>query len=180
MATIDLNNLFLPKKVNSNQTLVSNQVQGKIPVYVDLHLDLDLEKNIGLGNKPKNSSDIMVDTDVEAVKNSIRNLFTTRKGQKLLDPNFGASLEKYLFDPVTESRAKVIGNDITYAISNYEPRIDIIKVYVQTNPTSLNFNFTTDQQLGAGYGIILIYQFKNLAQQNILKILAQIGGQIII
>jgi len=180
MATIDLNNLFLPKKVNSNQTVVSNQVQGKAPVYVDLHLDLDIEKNIGLGNNPKNSSDILVDTDINAVKNSIRNIFTTRKGQKLLDPNFGASLEQYLFEPVSQSRAQIIGNDINYAIINYEPRIEVIKVYVQTNPSSLNFNFTTDQQLGAGYGIILVYQFKDIPQQNILKIMAQIGGQIII
>jgi hypothetical protein len=80
MATIDLNNLIRPKKVNNTTTTSTLQVKNVNPVYVDLHLDLTLENNIGLGNNPVESRDILVDTDIQAIKNSIRNIFTTKKG----------------------------------------------------------------------------------------------------
>ena len=49
MAKIDLNNLVKPKEVNSPDTKVSNQVIDVQTVYTDLHLDLQISKNIGSG-----------------------------------------------------------------------------------------------------------------------------------
>jgi hypothetical protein len=100
MATIDLNNLIRPKKVNTPTTDIKKRVQSIAPIYVDLHLDMDLEKSIGLGDRVVGSKDILADTDIEAVKNSMRNIFSTKKGEKVLNPEFGCSLEKYLFSPV--------------------------------------------------------------------------------
>jgi phage baseplate assembly protein W len=192
MATIDLNNLIRPKKVNNTTTTPTLQVNNINPVYVDLHLDLTLENTIGLGNNPVQSRDILVDTDIQAIKNSIRNIFTTKKGQKLLSPDFGCSLEQYLFEKVSEFGGNIIGNAIHDAIVQYEPRVDIVKIYVETQPyktKDLKFsgknltsytNSKVDMQLGPGYAITVIYKFKEIQKQDILSIFAEMGGQILI
>lgn len=194
MATIDLNNLIRPKKVNSTSTIVTEQVETNAPVYVDLHLDFALNKSIGLGENPVNSLDIKTDYDIEAIKNSIKNIFTTKKGQKLLDPNFGCSLDQFLFEKVSELGGKAIGDEIFNAISQYEPRVDVIKIYVKTQPyvtqnlNIINNNLTTSikkkvenqvEEIGPGYAITVIYQIKEIKKQDILNMVAQIGGQIL-
>jgi phage baseplate assembly protein W len=191
MATIDLNNLIRPKLINSNTTLINKQAQKPTPVYVDLHLDLQSDQNIGLGNNPANSNDILVDTDLEAVKNSIRNIFTTIPGQKVLNPTFGASLDQFLFEPVTELGANVIGNTIRDAINEYEPRVTLLGVYVEMNPQSTSqigyngnsyslINPNSNQNIGEGYAVTISYQFKEIPIKQNVTLFAQLGGQIII
>jgi phage baseplate assembly protein W len=191
MATIDLNNLIRPKLINSNTTLTNKQVQKSTPVYVDVHFDLQSEKSIGLGYNPANSNDILVDTDIQAVKNSIRNIFSTIPGQKILNPIFGASLEQFLFEPVTQLGANAIGNTILDAINKFEPRVNVLKVYVEMNPKTTpqaNFNGSffsitnpnSNQNIGEGYGVTIVYQFKEIPTQQNITLFAQLGGQIIV
>lgn len=168
MATIDLNNLIRPKQVNSPNTLVNQQVNQPLPVYVDLHLDLTQAKSIGLGNNVINSSDILVDTDIQAIKNSIYNIFTTRPTQKLLTPTFGCALDQYLFDSVSQFKAQIIGNAILNGIEKFEPRVTVTNVLVTPQP---------DQNQ---YTIKVAYTFNELPKQSYLNIIAQQGGQILI
>ena len=62
--------------------------------YADLHLDIEL--NSFLSNKTvganKNNQDLKLSYDESAIYNSIRNTFNTKKGQKILDPNFGLDI----------------------------------------------------------------------------------------
>lgn len=168
MATIDLNNFVRPKNVNKPQTILSKKVEVVKNVYTDLHLDLTMAKNIGLGNSPSTTNDILVDTDIDAIKNSIRNIFTTRKGQKILTPEFGSSLDQYLFEPITEIYARAIGDDILTSIEKYEPRIQVLKVLVAPNPDENQYNISVS------------YKFLEFKKESILSIIAQHGGQILI
>jgi phage baseplate assembly protein W len=166
VATIDLNNLVRPKQVNNPYTKPSERVEVVQSVYTDLHFDLTLAKSIGVGTSPSDTNDILVDNDVDAIKNSIRNIFTVRKGQKLLNPEFGSSLEQYLFEPITEIYARAIGDDILSSIEKYEPRIEVLKVLVLPNPDENQYN------------IGVSYKFLEFKKENVLNIIAQLGGQI--
>ncbi len=168
MATIDLNNFVRPKNVNKPQTILSEKVEVVKSVYTDLHLDLTMAKNIGVGNSPATTNDILVDTDIDAIKNSIRNIFTTRKGQKILTPEFGSSLEQYLFEPITEIYARAIGDDILTSIEKYEPRIQVLKVLVAPIPDENQYNISVS------------YKFLEFKKESLLSIIAQHGGQILI
>mgnify|MGYP003331434693 CR=1 FL=1 len=66
--------------------------------YKDLELDLSVEytKSNPL-NSYKEQKDISGDFDVNAIKNSIFNIFTTIPGQKILNPIFGLNLLYFLF-----------------------------------------------------------------------------------
>lgn len=166
VATIDLNNLVRPKQVNNQYTTPSTRVEVVKNVYTDLHLDIITAKSIGVGNTPSDANDILVDNDLDAIKNSVRNIFSTRKGQKLLTPEFGSSLEQYLFEPITEIYARAIGDDILTSLEKYEPRIEVLKVLVLPNPDQNQYN------------ISVAYKFLEFKKESVLNILAQFGGQI--
>jgi phage baseplate assembly protein W len=168
VAKIDLNNLIRPKQVNNPYNVPTKLVDTELPVYTDLHLDLKIKQNIGLGNAPVTSNDLYVDNDVEAIKNSLRNIFNTRKGQKVLNPEFGASLEQYLFEPINEVYAKAIGDEITENISSFEPRVQVLRLQITPKPD--------DNQ----YYIMLVYRFLEIKKENILNIIAKQGGEILI
>jgi phage baseplate assembly protein W len=168
MAVIDLNNLVRPKQINSTKTQVSDVVLKPNPIYVDLHLDLLESKNIGLGTNPVNSSDIVVDINQNAIKNSIKNIFNTRKGQKILNPDFGCSLDQYLFTNVSNSIGRAIGNDILEGFSRYEPRVKVTNVKVNPVP---------DQNL---YYVSVDYTILQINIQDVINIIAKLGGEIFI
>lgn len=168
MAKIDLNNLVKPKQVNNPNTIISNKVEVVGSTYTDLHLDLGFSKSIGLGNSPANSNDILVDNDEEAIKNSIRNIFSIRKGDKLLNPEFGSSLEQYLFEPVSEVYARAIADDILNTLESYEPRIEITKVTI------------VPKQDQNQYDAYIRYRFLEINKENVLNIVARRGGQILV
>jgi phage baseplate assembly protein W len=91
--------------------------------YSDLHLDF--------GNPI--SKDLQADYDAAAIKNSIYSLFNTLPGQSLLNPLYGLDLTQYLFDPVSETNARNIGNAIVNGLSLYEPRVTVSNVNITLN-----------------------------------------------
>jgi phage baseplate assembly protein W len=146
MATIYLDNLFNPRQTQNPTTLPDRSPVNVMPIYTDLHLDLTNSKNIGLGLNPQNANDIEVDNDVNAIKNSLYNIFTTIPGQKVLSPSFGSNLSQYLFEAVDSTRGKIIGDNILRTINIFEPRVDILNIEVYPLPDQLM------------YHIILIYK----------------------
>ena len=51
-------------------------------------------------------------TTIEAVKNNIRNLLSTHKGERYFQPNIGLNLRKFLFEQFTDELRLQIENDI--------------------------------------------------------------------
>ena len=99
-------------------------------------------------------------TDFELVKQDLINHFYIRKGEKLMNPNFGTIIWNVLHEPMTDDLKSVITSDIK-AIAQYDPRISMDNVviteydrgiqielqlrYVQTNQTNL-LNLKFDNQ----------------------------------
>ena len=66
-------------------------------------------------------------TDFELAKQDLFNHFHIRKGEKLMNPNFGTIIWGILFEPFTEEIKAAIVKDIK-AIAAYDPRISIDNV----------------------------------------------------
>ncbi len=64
----------------------------------------------------------MVDEE-EDIRQSLVILLSTIKGERVMQPDFGANMEELLFEPLTVSFAKKISDQIERAILFYEPRI---------------------------------------------------------
>lgn len=92
--------------------------------YSDLFFDLkiDYTKTNSLNNI-KEQKDIIVDYDIEAIKNSIFNIFTTIPGQKILNPTFGLNLLYFLFSGISEINGRILGETILKGLQKYEPRV---------------------------------------------------------
>ena len=67
------------------------------------------------------------------MRNSIKNIFNTSPGEKLLNPEFGLALKRYLFAPLTQDTAESIGEEIIKGIEKYEPRAQINRCDVVVN-----------------------------------------------
>lgn len=96
--------------------------------YADLHLDIKTsftnKNEVYAINEQK---DLVVDYDLQAIKNSIVNIFTTSPGEKILNPTFGLDLRDYLFEPVSEAIAIQISSAILNGFIRQEPRITFLQ-----------------------------------------------------
>ena len=116
----------------SNLQQLSDEYEIKKSVFSDLHLDF--RKNGIYSEEIKqriDGNDVAVDYDESAIRNSLKNLFNTRPGQRFLFPKYGLDLYQYLFEPISESIGQSIGERIVRAVELYEPRIKIRNCYVK-------------------------------------------------
>jgi phage baseplate assembly protein W len=68
--------------------------------------------------------------DSIAVKNSIKNILSTRIGSVPGHPEFGCGLTKYLFEPLDPFTSQMMKEEISYALERWETRIIIKEIQV--------------------------------------------------
>ena len=68
-------------------------------------------------------------TDFDLIKQDITNHFNIRKGEKLMNPDFGTIIWNVLFEPFTEDLKSVIVSDIK-SIAAYDPRVSFDNIIV--------------------------------------------------
>jgi len=68
-------------------------------------------------------------TDADLVKQDLINHFNIRKGEKLMQPEFGTIIWGLLFEPLTNDLKNAVVADITQII-NYDPRVNVNDVQV--------------------------------------------------
>lgn len=61
-------------------------------------------------------------TDTDLIKRDLLNHFAIRKGEKLMNGNFGTSLRDLIMDPLTEQTKQIIVQEVNDVINN-DPRV---------------------------------------------------------
>lgn len=77
-------------------------------------------------------------TDRDQVLSNLKNLLMTRKGERIMQPEFGTDLQYYLFEQITdefEFQENLIG-EIRSSLAFWMPYVAIQDVNVNTNPTN--------------------------------------------
>jgi phage baseplate assembly protein W len=119
----------------TNLEQLAEQYNQKEYYFKDLHLDFTVEGAFSYADKQRiKGNDVKEDFDVNAIKNSLRNLFNTTPGQRFLFPEYGLSLHHHLFEQITEDNAKILGNKIVAAIKKFEPRVTTERCIVTGDP----------------------------------------------
>ena len=90
-------------------------------VYSDFFTDLD---------KHPIRSTVLRKTNVDAVKQSLRNLMLTDRGERLFQPNLGGNIRAMLFENITAQTFLTMQEHIRDVIEAHEPRADVIDVYI--------------------------------------------------
>jgi phage baseplate assembly protein W len=122
---------------------ISQKSLNKGYLYKDISFDLEPATFLNAQlNRKESLKDVQAIYDVEAIKNSIANCFLTARGQKILNPQFGIDLRRYLFEPIDDFTAELITDDIESKLPQMEPRIKVRNVEVIPDEDNNEYNIT--------------------------------------
>ena len=85
-------------------------------------------------------------TTIDAVKNNVKLLLSTDKGERIFQPNLGIGLRRFLFEPITGETTLAIQNEIVDTFNFWLPFITIKDIKVETtsadgtNPNQISIN----------------------------------------
>jgi len=77
--------------------------------------------------------------DVVAIRQSIKNIFSWKKGQRILDPQFGNDLQSFVYETINNMTVDNLKMSITRMLK-YEPRIIVTNIDVNQNDDSTDRN----------------------------------------
>ena len=116
-------------------------------------LDLPIRKSEGVDGYFASTS-----TTVSAVKNNIRNLLLTNKGERYLQPDIGLNLRKFLFEQITDDIQETIKIEIVETLDKW---LHVVNV------EELNINAEEDSTDTNTLKIFVLFNIKN--NPNILE-----------
>ncbi|UFH59984.1 GPW/gp25 family protein [Sulfurovum mangrovi] len=64
----------------------------------------------------------------EDIKEAILIILNTAPGERVMRPEFGCGIQNYLFSVINSSNLSMIENEVTRALTLYEPRIELERV----------------------------------------------------
>lgn len=96
-------------------------LKKRLSLYSDFHKDLTISPI---------SKDLAVKRDEDAVKEAMKNLLLTDRGERLFQPFLGGDIRSTLFEQMTPATLKILEEKVKEVINNYEPRVELIKVEV--------------------------------------------------
>ena len=79
------------------------------------------------------TDDVVVSRDASAIKQAIVNLLLTNKGERLMNPNYGSDIRRYLFEPLDYGTGFQIKSNIRDTLERFEPRISVIDIKCTPN-----------------------------------------------
>lgn len=122
------------------------------PSYAYKDIKLDFQESKASFNRRNNDvvsgNDVVADTDINAIKNSIINILTQNRYTSTI---MNVNLKKYLGEPTSTMVSMSIGNDIDKGLTLLEPRITVKNILVSPDIDK----FT--------YRIVIIYIVKTLS-----------------
>lgn len=72
--------------------------------------------------------DLVKNKDEDAVISSIYNILRTNVYERFFQPEFGAGIDGFLFENIDQTTSLTIESKISIAISNHEPRANLLQV----------------------------------------------------
>ena len=93
-------------------------------------------------------------TSYEQAKSNLKNLLLTKKGERIMQPNFGTGLQSLLFEQIDDTFEQKIQETITKNVNYWLPYISIKNIDVEMtnelkdqNRVNLSLEFTVGNQI---------------------------------
>ena len=100
--------------------------------------------------------------DFALIQQDIMNMFQTKKGERVMNPDFGTVIWSLIYEPFTADVKQLISDDVTY-ILNYDPRV---------TPTQIQI---TEAEYGLVIEATLYYKTQDVSQQMNLAFNKELG-----
>lgn len=102
----------------ATKTVQTEKIFSDIPTNLDVH---PIRK------------DLLMVTNENAVKRSIKNLVSTNTYEKFFQPEIGGNVRSLLFENISSLTLSQIENLVETTIMNHEPRASVISVIASSN-----------------------------------------------
>lgn len=100
-----------------------NPIKSKEFLGVGLSFPIDIDS----------SGYVAMNSFEDHVYQSILLILQTSKGERVMRPSFGVGLGDLVFEPINSTTMALIKKDVTDALVNFEPRIDVLDVEVTSD-----------------------------------------------
>lgn len=113
--------------------MVTVEVYGRTPriLQIDRQATEDKPKIFGLafptGDNSTNTY-FQKQAGLALVKNNLQQLLQTEPGERVMLPNYGASLNRFVFEPMDKETFEEITTTIANSIRNYAPGARVLKI----------------------------------------------------
>lgn len=111
---------------------------------------LDLQKNIAIGiSLPFSSPSAFNKTysTKDQIRSNLINLLLTDKGERVMNPEFGADLRRSLFEGINEDNDEIIRFKIINAVNTFIPEVTLTDIDINSNPDYNTLNITISYRL---------------------------------
>lgn len=80
-------------------------------------------------------------SNLDLIKRDLLNHFQIRKGEKLMNPDFGSIIWNTLFEPLNEETKRVVLDDVKKVVG-YDPRISVNEVVIDDRDYGLQIQIS--------------------------------------
>lgn len=111
-------------------------------IYRDISTESKPTVKMPSGVAPAEMSRFALDkiVNVDAVQNSLHQIFSWTPGERIILPEFGSKLRMYLYEGITEHNVEQIMAEIRHCVSIWEPRVSIDQVIDVSTPLDVENN----------------------------------------
>lgn len=82
--------------------------------------------------------DIALSEEEQSVRDAIRIILGTAKGERLMRPEFGCDIHQFAFETVDGATTTLVEGSVEEALIRWEPRIDVEEVSARRDPDEPN------------------------------------------
>ena len=105
-------------------------------------------KDLSVGfTRNANTKDVAIVKNDNAIKQAVKNLILTVPGEKPFQPEIGSRISDLLFEPLDTFTSDSIKQEVINTISQYEPRVRIVNVFVKANFDKNSFDVELRYQI---------------------------------
>ena len=110
---------------NSDVSVVTEQTLANIALFPD---DSYIKPNYYTTVSAEQTLQINKLVNVNAIRNSLDNIFSWTPGERILNPEFGTNLRKLLYEGITDFNVEQIVAEIKHAVAQWEPRVQVANI----------------------------------------------------
>jgi len=122
--------------------------------YADISMVADLSSNI---SGYQTAYKVAKKKDVDAVKGAVRNIFSWNPGERIIEPEFGNTIRRLLYEGITKYNSEQIVNECKMLMTRWEPRAAIDRIFKKESVEETENNQIT---------IIMIWHVLGLPEQQ--------------
>lgn len=127
------------------------------PSYQPTVVAGDIYKDVSFSFIHPATGDVLLATDIEAVKNSIKNIILTLRGTRPFFPEFGTRVSRLLFELASPITASQIRDEIVSAVEKYEKRVSTFQVRVDDDHERNAYRITATFRMTYGTQVEFIF-----------------------